>query len=76
MKIMVSACLLGQNCKYNVGNNYSEKVAEYIKGHEVIPVCPEVEGGLSVPRIPLLKDLSVLQIISLQDGGTDGIMLR
>ena len=52
MKIMVSACLLGQNCKYNGGNNYSEKVAEYIKGHEVIPVCPEVEGGLPVPRIP------------------------
>ena len=52
MKIMVSACLLGQNCKYNGGNNYSEKVAEFIKGHEVIPVCPEVEGGLPVPRIP------------------------
>ena len=52
MKIMVSACLLGQNCKYNGGNNYSEKVAGYIKGHEVIPVCPEVEGGLPVPRIP------------------------
>ena len=52
MKIMVSACLLGQNCKYNGGNNYSEKVAEYIKGHEVIPVCPEVAGGLHTPRIP------------------------
>lgn len=52
MKIMVSACLLGQNCKYNGGNNYSEKVAEYIKGHEVIPVCPEVAGGLPTPRIP------------------------
>ena len=26
MKIMVSACLLGQNCKYNGGNNYSERV--------------------------------------------------
>ena len=52
MKIMVSACLLGQNCKYNGGNNYSEKIAEYIKGHEVIPVCPEVSGGLPTPRIP------------------------
>ena len=51
-KIMVSACLLGQNCKYNGGNNYSEKVAEYIKGHKVIPVCPEVAGGLPTPRIP------------------------
>lgn len=52
MKIMVSACLLGENCKYNGGNNYSEKVAEFIKGHEVIPVCPEVLGGLPIPRIP------------------------
>lgn len=52
MKIMVSACLLGQNCKYNGGNNYSEKVAQYVKGHEVISVCPEVEGGLPTPRIP------------------------
>ena len=52
MKIIVSACLLGQKCKYNGGDNYSEKVAEYIKGHEVIPVCPEVEGGLPTPRIP------------------------
>ncbi|SFQ50266.1 Uncharacterized conserved protein YbbK, DUF523 family [Lachnospiraceae bacterium XBB1006] len=52
MKIMVSACLLGQNCKYNGGNNYSEKVVRYVKGHEVIPVCPEVAGGLPIPRIP------------------------
>lgn len=52
MKIMVSACLLGKNCKYNGGNNYSEKVAAFIKGHEVIPVCPEVMGGLPIPRIP------------------------
>jgi uncharacterized protein YbbK (DUF523 family) len=52
MKLLVSACLLGQNCKYNGGNNYSEKVFEYVKGHEVIPVCPEVAGGLTTPRIP------------------------
>ena len=52
MKIMVSGCLLGENCKYNGGNNYSEKVAEYIKGHEVISVCPECMGGLPTPRIP------------------------
>ncbi|MBQ6887756.1 MAG: DUF523 domain-containing protein [Lachnospiraceae bacterium] len=52
MKIMVSACLLGENCKYDGGNNYSETVMNYLKGHEVIPVCPEVLGGLSIPRIP------------------------
>ena len=52
MVIGVSACLLGENCKYNGGNNYSEKVIDYVKGHEVIPVCPEVLGGLPVPRDP------------------------
>lgn len=52
MKVAVSACLLGDNCKYNGGNNYSEKVAKYVNGHEVIPVCPEVMGGLPTPREP------------------------
>ena len=50
MKIAVSACLLGENCKYNGGNNYSETTAEFLKGHEVIAVCPEVMGGLPTPR--------------------------
>ena len=53
MKIAVSACLLGHDCKYNGGNNRSQKVLDYIEGHEVIPVCPEVEGGLPVPRVPV-----------------------
>lgn len=52
MKIMVSACLLGEKCKYNGGDNRSEKVLAFVRGHEVIPVCPEVAGGLSVPRLP------------------------
>lgn len=52
MKIAVSACLLGENCKYNGGNNFSEKVKDYVSGHEVISVCPEVLGGLPIPREP------------------------
>lgn len=52
MRIMVSACLLGENCKYNGGNNKNEKVLKFIKGHEVIPICPEVTGGLPTPRVP------------------------
>ncbi len=52
MKIMVSACLLGENCKYNGGNNRNEKILAYLKGHEVIPVCPEQMGGLPTPRVP------------------------
>ena len=52
MKIMVSACLLGQNCKYSGGNNRDERVLAFLEGHEVIPVCPEVMGGLPTPRPP------------------------
>ena len=53
MKILVSACLLGENCKYDGGNNYSTAVAEYIKGKEVLPVCPEMMAGLGCPRTPI-----------------------
>lgn len=52
MKIMVSACLLGENCKYNGGNNLNPELLRLLAGHTVIPVCPEVLGGLPVPRIP------------------------
>lgn len=52
MKIMVSACLLGENCKYNGGNNRNESVLRLVAGHEVIAVCPEVMGGLLIPRVP------------------------
>ena len=50
MKILVSACLLGENCKYNGGNNYNQNVMDYIKGHEVVSVCPEIMAGLGAPR--------------------------
>ena len=53
MKIMVSACLLGRNCKYNGGNNLDEKVIAFLQGHEVIPVCPEEAAGLGIPRVPM-----------------------
>lgn len=52
-KIIVSACLLGENCKYSGGNNYDAKVVEFVQGREVIPVCPEVLAGLGIPRIPI-----------------------
>ena len=53
MKILISACLLGENCKYNGGNNYSEAVAQYVKGKEVLPICPEMMAGLGCPRTPI-----------------------
>lgn len=55
MKVLVSACLLGYNCKYNGKNNLNTKVVELLKDHEVIPICPECLGGLSCPRTPCEK---------------------
>ncbi len=50
-KVLVSACLVGNNCKYNGGNNKNEKIIEYLKDKEVILVCPEVMGGMDTPRL-------------------------
>lgn len=52
MNIVVSACLLGENCKYNGGNNRSQAVLDFCEGHRVILVCPECAGGLPIPRVP------------------------
>ena len=41
MKIAVSRCLLGGNCKYNGGNNFDPELNKLLQGHEVIAVCPE-----------------------------------
>ena len=50
MKVVVSACLMGRNCKYNGGNNRNEKMIELLSGREIIEVCPEMEAGLKAPR--------------------------
>lgn len=53
MKILVSACLLGRNCKYNGGNNASAEVEALLRDHEAVAVCPECAAGLGVPRTPV-----------------------
>ena len=49
---MISACLTGENCKFNGGNNRRDTLLEILAGHTLIPVCPEVMGGLPTPRTP------------------------
>ena len=51
-KILVSACLLGENCKYNGGNNKDEAVIALGETFELVPICPECFGGLEIPRVP------------------------
>ena len=65
MKIMVSTCLAGENCKYNGGNNQNEKVLQLMAENEVILVCPEQLGGLPTPRVPSeIKD----GVVTSRDG--------
>ena len=52
MKYAISKCLCGVNCKYNGLNNLDNKIKELEEKNEVILICPEVFGGLPVPRIP------------------------
>lgn len=50
--ILVSACLLGVDCKYNGKNNLNLEVLEFLKDKEYMLVCPEQLGGLMTPRKP------------------------
>lgn len=50
--ILVSACLLGRNCKYNGSSNDNETIHKFLFGKDAVLVCPEVLAGLSVPRQP------------------------
>lgn len=49
--ILVSACLLGVNCKYDGKNNFTQSVLDVLKEKGIIPVCPEQLGGLTTPRV-------------------------
>ena len=51
-KILISACLVGDKVKYNGQNNYTPKIKELLEKYELVPFCPEVEGGLTTPRSP------------------------
>ena len=53
-KIIVSACLLGNKVRYNGKDllQETELFQALEQQHELIPLCPEVAGGLPTPRPP------------------------
>ncbi|MCR5232236.1 MAG: DUF523 domain-containing protein [Acholeplasmatales bacterium] len=50
--LLISGCLIGNNTKYNGLNNYTPLVEKLKEKYELIICCPEVDGGLSIPRNP------------------------
>ena len=51
-RILVSACLLGCECRYKNDGCPNEEILKLKENNEIIPVCPEQMGGLSTPRLP------------------------
>ena len=51
-RILISACLVGDNVKYDGGNNKNPLIEKLLEKYELVPFCPEVEGGLPTPRHP------------------------
>ena len=53
MKILVSHCFLGEPCRYDGASRLDRQIIELHRaGHNLVPVCPELLGGLDVPRSP------------------------
>lgn len=51
-KILISACLVGDKVRYDGKGQYHPLIKELLEKYELVPFCPEVEGGLPTPRLP------------------------
>ena len=62
-KIIVSACLLGEKCRYDGMSKPCMQVISLKEKYTLVPICPEVLGGLKTPRIPaeIKEDLVIRQ---------------
>ena len=50
--VLISACLMGVRCRYDGGRKPLDCLDKLMDQHVLIPVCPEVLGGLPTPRVP------------------------
>ena len=50
--ILMSACLMGVNCRYDGGGKCIPELEELMALAHIVPVCPEILGGLPTPRTP------------------------
>lgn len=50
MRVLVSACIIGENCKYNGKSNKNELAINFLRDKEVVCICPEMLAGMSIPR--------------------------
>lgn len=69
MNIAVSACLLGEPCRYDGASKPCDPVVALSQNpnHTIIPICPEMAGGLRVPRVPceIATDERALRVVGV-----------
>ena len=53
MKIGISSCLLGNKVRYDGTHKRNDELINLLDKHELIPVCPEIEAGFTIPREPI-----------------------
>ena len=74
IRIGISRCLIGDSVRYDGANKYSKICCtELSKGFQLIPICPEVGAGLSVPRPPveLIQHIDGTKVIGRDDSSID-----
>ena len=49
-QILVSACLIGENCRFDGTGQKSDAILKLTAFYDIIPFCPEVSGGMKTPR--------------------------
>lgn len=65
-KLLISACLMGENVKYNGKNNLID-LTQLKERYELVPFCPEVAGGLPTPRLPSeIVHRNPLQLLNIE----------
>lgn len=81
-KILISACLVGDKTKYDGKSNYHPLIKDLLEKYELVPFCPEVEGGLPTPRQPseIVGNKVVTKVgkdvtKNFQDGASKALMI-
>ena len=66
IKVLISACLLGDNVKYSGGNNLTPELVTLLEKYnvDIVKVCPECFVGLPIPRVPSeIRENKVFKIV-------------
>jgi len=68
-KVAISACLLGEACRYDGTDNRDDRLLESLKGYELIPFCPEDDAfGTPRPTMDLIETESGIRALSNETG--------